>query len=394
MTGRERRIALVCIGLYPYSVGGAERFYGTLGAGLATVARVSHLTRTMWDGPATRRSGEVEHVGLTRWRRPCPPAGALFALALIRHLVLRGGRYEVVHCCCFPLVPLLAARLALLAHPSTALVADWHEVLTRAAWRRLNGRIGGDARYLAQRLAIRTADSAVTFSRMHAARLAAQGSRHIHVVPEFPPEAPSLADDGEPERESVIVFAGRLAPEKRAHLVPRVLAELRAHDPSWRAVIFGEGPEEERVRREVLALGLDDAVDMPGFAPWSEVSAAMRRARALVLPTAREGFGLVVLEAAAHGLPTVLVAGEDNAATELIEPGLNGRVVATADPGVLARATLALAADEDVHDSTRRWFAHAHRRYSVEAAVTAVDGVHRELREETAARRHRRRRGR
>lgn len=380
-TSPRPHVALICVGLYPDSVGGAERYYGTLGAGLADVARVSHLTRTSWPGPAGRRGERVEHVGLTRWRRPRPPIGMVFALALFRHLLLRGGRYDVVHCCCFPLAPLLAARLALVAHPRTTFVADWHEALTRRAWRRLRGRAGGDARYLAQLVAVRTAHATVTFSRMHAARLAAQGGRRLHVVPEFVPEAPD-APAVAPAREPLIVFAGRLVADKRAHLVPAVLAELRAHDPAWRAVIFGEGPERERVMDEVRARGLEDAVTMPGFAPWADVSAAMARARAFVFPTEREGFGLVVLEAAAHGLPCVLVAGEDNAATELIAPGENGMVVAEADPGAMARATLALAGDPAVHDRTREWFVRAAERYRVEETVAALSAVHREAAED------------
>ena len=50
----------------------------------------------------------------------------------------------------------------------------------------------------------------------------------------------------------------------------------------------------------------------------------MRRALCLLLTSRREGYGLVVVEAASHGTPSVVVAGEDNAATELIEEGVNG----------------------------------------------------------------------
>ena len=54
----------------------------------------------------------------------------------------------------------------------------------------------------------------------------------------------------------------------------------------------------------------------------------MRRALCMLLPSRREGYGMVVVEAAAHGTPSVVVAGEDNAATELIEEGVNGIVAA------------------------------------------------------------------
>ncbi len=68
----------------------------------------------------------------------------------------------------------------------------------------------------------------------------------------------------------------------------------------------------------------------------------MRRALCLLHPSSREGYGLVVVEAAAHGTPAIVVAGPDNAAVELIEPGVNGLVAASADADVLADAILAV----------------------------------------------------
>ncbi len=46
----------------------------------------------------------------------------------------------------------------------------------------------------------------------------------------------------------------------------------------------------------------------------------------MLLTSRREGYGLVVVEAAARATPSVVVAGEDNAATELIEEGVNGTI--------------------------------------------------------------------
>ena len=51
----------------------------------------------------------------------------------------------------------------------------------------------------------------------------------------------------------------------------------------------------------------------------------------MLLPSRREGYGMVVVEAAARGTPSIVVAGEDNAATELIEEGVNGFVAPSAD---------------------------------------------------------------
>jgi glycosyltransferase involved in cell wall biosynthesis len=379
------RVAFVCDLHAEYAVGGAQRYYATLSRELARGGPTSYLTRRYWPGPASRDEHGVEVVGLTR--RIDPQAGGRgiapklsFALALLWHLLRKGGRYEVVHCCCFPHVALIAARLGVLPHRRTTLVADWHEVLPRSTWRRRLGRIG-DLGWIAQRAAIGAGRAAISFSRMHEARLRAEGRRRgVHRLPEFPTEPvrdPGAAAGGPRGRR--IVFAGRLVREKRPHLVPAVLAELRHEDPAWDAVLFGTGPERARVEAEAERCGVRHAVRLAGFADWSEVSAAMGSASALVLPTEREGFGLVVLEAASHGLPSVLVAEEDNAAVELVEDGRNGRVCATADPAELARAVLALAADAGIHRSTRGWYEERRDVYSVERCAAQLRALHRAL---------------
>ena len=66
----------------------------------------------------------------------------------------------------------------------------------------------------------------------------------------------------------------------------------------------------------------------------------------------------MVVEAAAHGTPSVVVAGPENAAMELVGDGVNGVVSADASPGNLARAIeRVLESGPALRDSTARWFA-------------------------------------
>ena len=77
--------------------------------------------------------------------------------------------------------------------------------------------------------------------------------------------------------------------------------------------------------------------DLPGFVPQDQLDDLMGHAAVLVNPSRREGYGLVVVEASAHGTPVVLVDGDGNAATELIEPGANGFIARSTDPEVPRR---------------------------------------------------------
>jgi glycosyltransferase involved in cell wall biosynthesis len=74
----------------------------------------------------------------------------------------------------------------------------------------------------------------------------------------------------------------------------------------------------------------------------------------------------------------VVVAGPDNAATELVDEGENGFVAASAEPEDLAEAILRVhAAGQSLRDSTRNWFRRNRDRLSLETSIEKVIGVYR-----------------
>ena len=90
----------------------------------------------------------------------------------------------------------------------------------------------------------------------------------------------------------------------------------------------------------------------------------------MLLPSTREGYGLIVVEAAAHGVPSVVVAGPDNAAVELIEDGVNGFVAASAAPDALAEMIVRVhEAGHALRESTASWYAEHARELSVQQSV-------------------------
>ena len=99
----------------------------------------------------------------------------------------------------------------------------------------------------------------------------------------------------------------------------------------------------------------------------------MRRALCMLLPSRREGYGMVVVEASAHATPSIVVAGEDNAATELVEDGVNGVVVASAEPEAIADAIVRVhEAGMALRESTARWFAEHAEELSLESSLEQV----------------------
>ena len=100
---------------------------------------------------------------------------------------------------------------------------------------------------------------------------------------------------------------------------------------------------------------------------------AVASALCLLLPSRREGYGLVVVEAAARGVPVVVVQGPDNAATELVEEGVNGALAPSAAPDDLAGAIVRIhRAGPALRESTADWFRSNAERLSLEASLETV----------------------
>jgi glycosyltransferase involved in cell wall biosynthesis len=281
-----------------------------------------------------------------------------------------------VHTCSFPFFSLLAAAST---RPlgRYALVVDWFEVWTLRYWREYLGPVGGRVGWLVQRLCAAIPQQALCLAHKHARRLVEEGLRSEPLVIRrglygAPPD-PGLRRAADP----LVVFIGRLIPEKQAESVIPAVALAREQVPVLRGLILGDGPERARILETIAGLGPDAPVSAPGFVSDGELTAALASGLCLILPTRREGLGTVVLEAAALGVPSVVVEGPDNGATELIEPGCNGFIAPSASPPDLAAAFGAVhRGGQRLREQTVAWYeAHA-PEMSLDAALHAVLGCY------------------
>jgi glycosyltransferase involved in cell wall biosynthesis len=388
---RRMRICLVYDCLFPHTVGGAERWYRYLAERLAADGHeVTYLTLRQWDRGTDPGVAGVDvrvvgprmalYAGPGR-RRVLPPL--VFGAGVLWHLLRHGRRYDVVHTCSFPYFSLLAAAASRPLHGSR-LVVDWFEVWSRSYWREYLGRIGGYAGWLVQHLCIRVPQHAFCFSALYAVRLHEEGLADVQILAGvYTGEL-----EGHPVRaaEPLVLFAGRHIHEKAVPAIPPAIARARERLPELRASILGDGPDRAQTMRAVSELGLDAVVDVPGFVATETVQELMARALCLLLPSRREGYGLVVIEAAAYGTPSVVVAGPDNAAVELIVAGENGFIAPSASQEDLAAAILRVhAAGEDLRRSTAAWFARNGHRLSLAHSLDVVLDSYGHLSEELDA---------
>jgi glycosyltransferase involved in cell wall biosynthesis len=166
-----------------------------------------------------------------------------------------------------------------------------------------------------------------------------------------------------------IVVPGRVVPVKQHHLLIEVLPALMTEFPTMSVVMVGGGPLLNSLRARTVALRLGDRVRWEGFRP--NMHDYLRDSDLVVIPSAAEGFGLVVLEAWYQGKP--VVAFDVPALNEIVESGVDGELVPPFDQGSLVetlRRLLSSAALRQVQgDAGQR---KQVERYGLRAMTTAT----------------------
>ena len=368
--GRKR----ICFVLPSLAGGGAER---------AAVHILNALDDATWDksmylfvkegpylpevSPAVKLSGGPS---ASRW-------GRWFALrSFIRHT-----RPEIVVSFLSYFTVLTATRAAGVGArvvfnqqtPMTAFLADGDY-----PWR---GRWHRQLFSMVTRVGYAAADLIVTTSRGVADDLvAAFGVKagHVRVVPNPVDLERVAAKAAEPLDEvfeaqwsrPVIVAAGRLAEAKNYPLLIDALALLRATIPA-RLFILGQGELEGAIRVRIAERGLGDAVVLCGFQqnPWQFIG----QADVFVLTSHYEGFGNVLIEAMACGVPVVATASAGT--RDIVRDGVDGLLVQQHDAAAVA-AALAHVLGDDV--TRHRLAAEARvgaRRFALATVAAHYDDV-------------------
>lgn len=372
-----RSIAIAYDCLFPYTTGGGERQYRAFAEELAAEGRiVDYLTAEQWETevppaesfrviPVTGRLRLYDEAGVRR-----APAALAYAWGLFRALVRRRRAYDAVIVSGLPVLNVFAARAALLGS-RTLVVVDYLEVWRLPQWREYAGEMAGWIAWFLQRIAIALTPVATCHSSLSAARLRAEGLRSEPLV--SPGLIDSAADPGftaMPSHPPFVLYVGRHIPDKRVESLPPAVERARERVPDLELVLLGSGPSTPAV--EQAARGRE-WIRMPGFVAEDELARLMGEAACLVNPSRREGYGLVVVEASAHGTPVVLVRDEGNASTELILEGENGFVAPSTSPEDLSTAIVAaIEGGTALRSRTRSWYEDAVRTRTIKQTVLGV----------------------
>lgn len=147
--------------------------------------------------------------------------------------------------------------------------------------------------------------------------------------------------------QPVLLTVSRLAISERYKGHRQVLIALetiRRQFPNVRYLVVGTGDDLPRLRDAVVARGLEDQVILAGHVPGDELPDHYRLCDAFVMPSSKEGFGIVFLEAMASGKP--VVAGSLDGSVDALDGGRFGLLVDPNDPWEIARAVCKVLAPQ------------------------------------------------
>jgi glycosyltransferase involved in cell wall biosynthesis len=145
-----------------------------------------------------------------------------------------------------------------------------------------------------------------------------------------------------------ILYVGRLEKHKRVDTLIRSYKQLKNGYNDLELIIVGTGPEEERIRK--LARNAEDVII---YAPmqYEELVALMKSSWIFILPSVREGQGIVLLEAMAAGTPPIAVKVPGSGVVDVIHDGYNGLLVS---PDGIKEGIKKLLMERDLYEEIKK----------------------------------------
>src|SRR4051812_16060587 len=162
----------------------------------------------------------------------------------------------------------------------------------------------------------------------------------VEALPNSVPDPALPAADGSAK---VVVAAGRLVPVKRYDLLVEAFAAVAAEHPDWQLRIYGRGEQHDRLRQLIADLGLWNNVFLMGAA--APMEAEWVKASIGAAASDFEPFGMTIVEAMRCGLP-VVSTDCPHGPGEIIEDGVDGRLVPVGDRAAFGAALLELVRDD------------------------------------------------
>ena len=313
------KIAIVCESVFPESKGGLERWMVWLASNLSCKGRIVFYLNA--SGVNEVRDGVVyKSITNKSWSYTKKNSRSILqSIDFSRKLFiqLKKTDYEVIYSAQAPVISLLFIRMANFKLKKSLLIIEWLEIWSYSYWQEYLGRIFGLLGYLIQSLALKVGDVKVCFTDRVYVRLKNIKKRNLVY------KLPGICMENTPNfpvsfrQKDDIIFLSRFVKEKNPILAIDTVVEYKKL--GWNGVFFliGSGPMESEIKDYVNHKGASNFIKVLVNIPDFEVTEIMKSSFVLLHTSIREGFGLSMVEAACHGVPTILINSPENASVDL-----------------------------------------------------------------------------
>ncbi len=326
------KIAIVSDAVYPYNIGGKEKRIFEISTRLAKKGnQVTIYCMKWWKGKEnSRKENGVTLKAISPYyplysgpRRSFKQAilFALFTFKLLREDFDIIDADHMPHLVLFPLkvVSLLKRK---------KLYVTWNEVWGKAYWKKYLGTLGTVA-YLIEKLSVKLPDEIISISANTTTKLSSvlNVKQKIYTIP-MGVDLEKIKKVKPSPTKSDVIYAGRLLSHKNVDFLIKSISLLKKDYPKIKCLIVGQGPEEKKLKNLANQLNLQENIIFYDFLEnHNDLYALMKSSKIFVLPSTREGFGIVALEANASGIPVITTDHDNNATKDLIGDGKNGHII-------------------------------------------------------------------
>ncbi len=324
------KIAFIYDAVYPWVKGGAEKRVYELAKRLAQRGHEVHWYSMGYWWPENGETdivmedihlhGVCKPIELYSEDRRSIRGPLIFSIKLL--MPLMKDNYDIVDCQGFPFFPCFTAKIHSFLGRSN-LIITLHEVWDDY-WYTYLGKAGIFGK-IVERSMLGVTDNFITVSKKTQKDLLRIKKTENSVIIPNGIDFNHITEIKPSNKKSNVIFAGRLIKEKNVDVLINAIDYVRKKIPDIKCLIVGNGPERVKLEQLVKDLQLKDNIYFKGFMEdYDDLIGYIKSSDVFVLPSTREGFGIVVLEANACGIPVVVVDHEMNAAVDLVNNGVNG----------------------------------------------------------------------
>jgi glycosyltransferase involved in cell wall biosynthesis len=353
------RIGIFYETTFPEFKGGVERWFSQLANGMSEKNLEVQYFNT---GGRITTENNVKYISLESKTDSFQKTGTRssqnalsFAISVFKGL--KNHQLDIIYLSAFPFFHIWTSKLAqIIFRKNYIIYVEWFELPSLKFWIKEFGLLKGVVGSITQRLSVRMANVNVCYLESTRNQLEAiQKNRQITLkLPGICVEETKTPPVDSRNLKNNICQIGRLTPDKQPLLGLAAIKLLRNRGWTGQFKLIGSGPLERDIINYLNKNDMSEYVSLYVDGNDDLREEILNDSAVLLHPSKREGFGLAIVEAAAVGVPTILIKNVNNKSTEL---GINPTLIAeSSSPQEIATLLEKVLSDQDKYmEECRLW---------------------------------------